>query len=153
MRQNAGMKRIAFPCLAAFLLLASAAMAQPCPKVSYTTEAATVRKLIMTVNCLVANGGGEKAAPAVSEGGTGVQVDTVRIIGPQHRGPYHKIVVVILSVPVGDNLKTTLATPENPEASAAATAGATCKAKINSDNTVDGQCNLTGGTMYVVYHN
>jgi hypothetical protein len=150
------MKRIILPCLAAFLLLASAAMAQPCPKVSYTTEAATVRKLITTVNCLVANsggGGGEKTAPAVSEGGTGVQVDTVRIIGPQHRGPYHKIVVVILSVSVGDSLKTMLATPESPEANATATAGATCKAKINSDNTVDGQCNLTGGTMYVVYHN
>lgn len=87
------------------------------------------------------------------ESPTGVQVDTLRIIGPQHRGPYRKIIVVILSVPVGDSLKTVLATPDSPEANATATAGATCKAKINSDNTVDGQCNLTGGTIYVVYHN
>ena len=145
------MKRIALPCLAAVFMV-SAAMAQPCPKVSYTTEAATVRKLITTVNCLVANSG-EKTQGSMPEGGSGVQVDTVRIIGPQHRGPYHKITVVILSVPAGDNLKTVLATPDNPEANATATAGATCKAKINSDNSVDGQCNLTGGTMYVVYHN
>lgn len=129
-----------------------AAMAQPCPKVSYTTEAATMRKLITTVNCLVASGG-EKTQSTTTEANAGVQVDTVRIIGPQHRGPYHKITVVILSVPAGDNLKTVLATPDSPEANATATAGATCKAKINPDNTVDGQCNLTGGTMYVVYHN
>ncbi len=111
-----------------------------------------MRKLIATVNCLVASGG-EKTQPAMAEGGSGVQVDTIKIIGPQHRGPYHKITVVILSVPSGDTLKTVLATPDSPEANATATAGATCKAKINPDNSVDGQCNLTGGTMYVVYHN
>ncbi len=145
------MKRTALSCLAVVFLL-SPGIAQPCPKVSYTTEAATVRKLVATVNCLVANGG-EKSQSSTPEGGSGVQVDTIKIIGPQHRGPYHKITVVILSVPSGDMLKTVLATPENPEANATATAGATCKAKINPDNTVDGQCNLTGGTMYVVYHN
>ena len=59
--------------------MVSAATAQPCPKVSYTTEAATVRKLITTVNCLVANGG-EKTQGSMPEGGSGVQVDTVRII-------------------------------------------------------------------------
>lgn len=145
------MRRIAWSCLTAVFLV-SFGIAQPCPKVSYTTEAATMRKLITTVNCLVANSG-EKTPSTMAEGGSGVQVDTVRIIGPQHRGPYHKITVVILSVPAGDNLKTVLATPDNPEANATATAGATCKAKINPDNSVDGQCNLTGGTMYVVYHN
>jgi hypothetical protein len=140
------------PLLAVTLfLLASAAVAQPCPKVSYTTEAATLRKLITSVNCLVANG--PKTETATPETPSGIQVDTIRIIGPQHSRMYHKIVVAILSVPVGDGLKTVLATPEAPEASASATAGATCKVKINSDNTVDGQCNLTGGTMYVVYHN
>lgn len=145
--------RIACTCLAAALILVTSfAQAQPCPKVSYTTEAATVRKLIMTVNCLVANSR-ERTQGATPVGPAAVQVDTVRIIGPQHRGPYSKITVVILSIPVGDSLKTVLATPENPEANATATAGATCKAKINSDNTVDGQCNLTGGTMYIVYHN
>ncbi len=132
--------------------LAFCAWAQPCPKVRYTTQAATIRSLITTVNCLVSNGG-EKTPTTMPENASGVQVDAIRIIGPQHRGPYRRIIVVILSVPVGDNLKTVQATPENPEASATATAGATCKAKINSDNTVEGQCNLTGGTMYVVYHN
>lgn len=147
------MNRIASLRLPAFLLLACAALAQPCPRVSYTSEAATVRKLVMTVNCLVSNSGEKGQAAMPEAGGPGIQVDTVRIIGPQHRGPYRKITVVILSVPAGDNLKTVLATPENPEANATATAGATCKAKINPDNSVDGQCNLTGGTMYVVYHN
>jgi hypothetical protein len=32
-------------------------------------------------------------------------------------------------------------------------AGAECKLKINSDNTVDGQCNQTGGSLFVVYSN
>jgi len=118
--------------------------------------------LITTVNCLVANSTEkpekpEKPPAATPESSTpvatGVQVDAVRIIGPQHRGPFRKIIVVILSVPSGDTLKTVLANSESPEATATATAGATCKAKINSDNSVDGQCNLTGGTMYVVYHN
>jgi len=138
--------------MALVFLSTSAALAQPCPKVSYTSEAATVRKLVAAVNCLVANGGG-KTSNAMSEGSPGVQVDAVRIIGPQHRGPYRKITVVILSVPAGDAVKTVLATPEEPEANATATAGATCKAKINPDNSVDAHCNLTGGTMYVVYHN
>jgi hypothetical protein len=156
------MKRHFLFCLVPFVLFPPfTALAQPCPRVSYTTsEAATVRKLITTVNCLVANSA-EKPQAAVAEAPTpttpanttGVQVDAVRIIGPQHRGPYHKIIVVILSVPVGDSVKTALATAESPEASATATGGATCKAKINSDNSVEGQCNLTGGTMYVVYHN
>ncbi len=147
------MMRLLYVCLAALLsLVASSAQAQPCARVSYTTEPATLRKLVTTVNCLVANSG-EKAQSAMPESASGVQVDTVRIIGPQHRGPYRKIIVVILSVPAAENLKTVLATPENPEANATATAGATCKAKINSDNTVDGQCNLTGGTLYIVYHN
>ncbi|HKS73141.1 MAG TPA: hypothetical protein VJQ82_08085 [Terriglobales bacterium] len=147
------MRRLFVLCFAVCSLwMATFATAQPCPKVSYTTETATLRKLITTVNCLVARGN-EGAPSATPESSTGVQVDTLRIIGPQHRGPYRKIIVVILSVPVGDSLKTVLATPDNPEANATATAGATCRAKINSDNTVDGQCNLTGGTIYVVYHN
>ena len=155
------MNRRSRVCLA-FLLtfLPVVAFPQPCPTVSYTTsESATLRKLITTVNCLVATSTEkpEKPPAAMPESSTpvptGVQVDAVRIIGPQHRGPFRKIIVVILSVPSGDTLKTVLATSESPEATATATAGATCKAKINSDNSVDGQCNLTGGTMYVVYHN
>ena len=53
----------------------------------------------------------------------------------------------------GGNLRTVLATPDNPEANATATDGAICKVKINPGNSVDGQCNLTGGPTYVVYHN
>lgn len=152
------MNRRWYLCLAALLsIFPLVADAQPCPKVSYTTsESATLRKLITTVNCLVGNSAERpQAAPAQSAAApsAGVQVDTVRIIGPQHRGPYRKIIVVILSVPAGDTLKTALATPEGPDAVATATAGATCKARINPDNSVDGECNLTGGTMYVVYHN
>ncbi|HKD03621.1 MAG TPA: hypothetical protein VKB77_14375 [Terriglobales bacterium] len=158
------MNRRSRVCLALLLtFLPVAAFPQPCPRVSYTiSESATLRKLITTVNCLVANSTEkpekpEKPPAATPESSTpvatGVQVDAVRIIGPQHRGPFRKIIVVILSVPSGDTLKTVLANSESPEATATATAGATCKAKINSDNSVDGQCNLTGGTMYVVYHN
>jgi len=146
------MKRLPHLGITACCFLVISAAAQPCPKVSYTTEAATLRKLITTVNCLVGSSG-EKAPSPAAETPSGVQVDALRIIGPQHRGPYRKIIVVILSMPVGDSVKTILATPENPEANATATAGATCRAKINSDNTVDAQCNLTGGTLYVVYHN
>ena len=160
MRQNAGMNRRSRVCLALLLtFLPVAVFPQPCPRVSYTTsESATLRKLITTVNCLVDNSTEKPEKPAATPESstpvaTGVQVDAVRIIGPQHRGPFRKIVVVILSVPSGDTLKTVLATSESPEATATATAGATCKAKINSDNSVDGQCNLTGGAMYVVYHN
>ncbi len=51
----------------------------------------------------------------------------------------------MISVPVGNETKTALATADNPSATVNPIAGAECKLKINQDNTVDGQCNQTGG--------
>ncbi|MBZ5704984.1 MAG: hypothetical protein LAN63_06490 [Acidobacteriia bacterium] len=144
------MMRLGALSLAAFLLLAGVTLAQPCPKVTYTTEAATVKKLVASVNCLV--GGVEKSKTAATET-TGPQVDTFQMVGLQHSRSYRKIVVVLLVVPAGETTKTALATAENPEAKIAATGGAQCKVTVNHDNTVEGQCNLTGGTFYVVYQN
>jgi len=143
--------------LALFIaVLAVGATAQTCPKVSYTTnETTTLRNVIKTVNCLV----GEKASkPAAAEAAapaatTGTQVEALPIIGPQHTHAYHKIIVAILSVNTGNATSAAVATPDSPNATVSATAGAECKMKINKDNTVDAQCNLTGGTLYVVYHN
>jgi hypothetical protein len=75
------------------------------------------------------------------------------VIGPQHTRGYRKIVLALLSISTGTETKTALATPENPTANVAGTAGAECKLKINPDNTVDGQCNQTGGSLFVVYDN
>lgn len=144
------MMRFGTGSFAALFLLACTAFAQPCPKVTYTTEAATVKKLVASVNCLV--GGAEKAKTATTET-TGPQVDTFQMVGPQHSRTYRKIVVVLLVVPAGETTKTALATVESPEAKIAATGGAQCRVIVNRDNTVDGQCNLTGGTFYVVYQN
>lgn len=144
------MMRLGTVSLATTLLLASSAFAQPCPKATYTTEAATIKKLVASVNCLV--GGAEKAKAAPPET-TGLQVDTFQMIGLQHSRSYRKIVVVLLVVPAGETTKTALATAENREAKIAATGGAECKVTINHDNSVEGQCNLTGGTFYVVYQN
>jgi hypothetical protein len=135
--------------LAALVFVAGAAWAQPCPKVTYTTHAATLRKLVSTVNCLV--GSGEKTRLAAPENTAGLQVDTFPMVGPQRSRSYHKIVAVLLVVPAGETTKTALATRENPQARIAATGGAECKVTLNHDNTVDGQCNLTGGTFYVIY--
>jgi hypothetical protein len=143
------MMRLGTGWLAFVLLLCSAASAQPCPKVTYTTEAATVKKLVASVNCLV----GSASRVATTENNTGLQVDSFQIVGPQHSRSYRKIVVALLVIPAGDATRTALATPASPEARVAATGGAECKVKINPDNTVDGQCNLTGGTFYVVYQN
>ena len=46
----------------------------------------------------------------------------------------------------------TVSPPDNPVATVSATAGAECKLKINPDSTVDGQCNQTGGSLFVVYN-
>src|SRR5215472_10803009 len=95
------MNRRSRVCLALLLtFLPVAAFPQPCPRVSYTiSESATLRKLITTVNCLVANSTEkpekpEKPPAATPESSTpvatGVQVDAVRIIGPQHRGSFRR---------------------------------------------------------------
>jgi hypothetical protein len=139
--------------LAALVALPASAIAQNCPKVTYTTVTPTLKSLVASVNCLV--GSMDKAKPTTgrTENSKGFQVDSFQVIGPQHSRAYHKIIVALLSVPKGNEIKTALVSPDNPEASVEATAGAECKVKINADNTVDGQCNLTGGTLYIVYHN
>ncbi len=58
-------------------------------------------------------------------------MDSFQVIGPQHSRGYHKIVVALLSVPAGNEIKTALVSPENPEASVVGTAGAECMLKIN----------------------
>ena len=80
-------------------------------------------------------------------------IESFPVIGPQHTRSYKKIVLAVLSVPTGNETKTGLVTPDNPSATVAGNAGAECKLKINSDNTVDAQCNQTGGNIFVVFNN
>jgi hypothetical protein len=123
--------------------------AQSCPKVAYTTVAATTKNMVASVNCLVA-----RSATGHSEvNKAGLMVESFPVVGPQHTRSYRKIVLAMISVPVGNETKTALATSDNPSATVSATAGAECKLKINADNTVDGQCNQTGGSLFIVYNN
>jgi hypothetical protein len=131
-----------------FLGLSATAEAQSCPHVVYTTTAATTKSMVTSVNCLVA-----KSAASHSEvNKAGLMVESFPVVGPQHTRRYRKIVLAMISVPVGNETKTALATSDNPSATVSATAGAECKLKINPDNTVDGQCNQTGGSLFVVYN-
>jgi hypothetical protein len=131
-----------------FLGFSATAEAQSCPNVVYTTTAATTKSMVASVNCLVA-----KSAASHSEvNKAGLMVESFPVIGPQHTRSYRKIVLAMISVPVGNETKTALATSDNPSATVSATAGAECKLKINPDNTVDGQCNQTGGSLFVVYN-
>ncbi|HUJ96414.1 MAG TPA: hypothetical protein VLW84_14175 [Terriglobales bacterium] len=137
--------------LLALGLLTSNADGQTCPKVAYTTQTATLKSLVATVNCLA---GAEKSKAAHGEfNRTGLQVESFQIVGPQHTRAYKKVVLAILSVPAGNEIHTALVSSESPQATVSATAGAECKVKLNPDNTVDGLCNLTGGTLYVVFQN
>jgi hypothetical protein len=124
--------------------------AQSCPKVSYTTPAATTRQMVTSVNCLVAR---TPAGRRTEANKAGFLVESFPIIGPQHTRRYRKIVLAVVSVPTGNETKTGLVTPDNPTATVAGTAGAECKVKINSDNSVDAQCTQTGGNIFVVYNN
>lgn len=137
------------------LLLPVAGMAQSCPKVVYTTAAATTRNMVASVNCLVAKNATAHSAPvARSEVNKAtLMVESFPVIGPQHTRSYKKIVLAMISVPAGNETKTALATADNPNATVSATAGAECKVKINPDNTVDSQCNQTGGNLFIVYNN
>ena len=131
-----------------FLAFSATAGAQSCPKIVYTNTAATTKNMVASVNCLVA-----KSATSHSEvNKAGLMVESFPVIGPQHTRSYRKIVLAMISVPVGNETKTALATADNPIATVNATAGAECKLKINPDNTVDGQCNQTGGSLFVVYN-
>lgn len=138
--------------LLAALFVSTGALAQSCPKVSYTTQAATLRSLVTTVNCLVSSAEKTRTLPAETIKG-GLAVDSIQVVGPQHSRSYRKIVLALLSVPVGSEVRTALVTPDSPQGSVTGTAGASCQVKINPGNTVDAQCNLTGGTLYIVYQN
>jgi hypothetical protein len=131
------------------LVFPTAGLAQSCPKVVYTTTAATTKNMVASVNCLVA-----KSSTGHTEvNKAGLMVESFQVIGPQHTRSYRKIVLAMISVPAGNETKTVLATSDNPIATVSATAGAECKLKINPDNTVDGQCNLTGGNLFIIYNN
>jgi hypothetical protein len=139
--------------VATFGLLVAAAWAQPCPKVTYTTPTETMKSLVASVNCLVGSAA-EKTKSVPSDFlKTGFLVDSFPIIGPRHTHSYPKIVLAMLSVPAGNEIKTALVTPDTPVGSVTATMGAECKIKIDPDSSVESQCNLTGGTLYVIYHN
>jgi hypothetical protein len=144
---------IAFSFSFSFFLIGFSAFAgaQSCPKVVYTTAAATTRNMVASVNCLVAKSAAGHTESTVNK--AGLMVESFPVIGPQHTHSYRKIVLAMISVPAGNETKTALATSDNPNATVSATAGAECKLKINPDNTVDGQCNQTGGTIFIVYNN
>jgi hypothetical protein len=131
------------------LLFLPAAVAQSCPKVVYTTSGATMKNVVASVNCLVAR----SASGRTETNKAGLIVESFPVIGPQHTRNYRKIVLAMISVPAGNETKTGLATPDSPTATVTGTAGAECKLKINPDNSVDGQCSLTGGNLFVVYNN
>jgi hypothetical protein len=132
-----------------FLGFCATAGAQSCPKVTYTTPAATTKQMVASVNCLV----GKSAAGQSEVNKAGLMVESVPVIGPQHTRSFRKILLALISVPAGNETKTALATTDNPNATVSATAGAECKLKINPDNSVDGYCNQTGGNLFIVYNN
>lgn len=131
------------------LILSTAALGQSCPKVIYTNSTATMKKMVASVNCLVAR----TTSAQVDTKRSGFLVESFPVIGPQHTRPYRKVVLAMLSVSTGNETKTALATPDSPAATVSGAAGSECKLKINADNTVDGQCNLTGGNLFIVYNN
>jgi hypothetical protein len=145
--------------IAVLLLLRGAfAVAQPCPKVNTTTQTpATMRAIVKSVNCLVASG--EVASPVAlrtvdvhtGEVRTAAQVDTLPIIGPQHSRIYPGFMLAILSMPVDNNRKSAIVTPDSPQADLRGAGGGECKLKLNSDRTLDAQCNQAGGTVFVVF--
>jgi hypothetical protein len=139
--------------VAACSFLVAAASAQPCPKVTYTTPTETMKSLVASVNCLVSSAAEKTRSVHTDFLKTGFLVDSFPIIGPRHTHSYPKIVLAMVSVPAGNEIKTAVVTPEAREGSVAATMGAECKIKLNPDSTVESQCNLTGGTLYVIYQN
>ncbi len=144
------MMRVSTWAFAVLVLSAAAMQGQSCPKVTYTTPNATIKNLVTAVNCL--NGPGETAAkPAAAGGKHDLAIESFQIVGPKRTRAYRKLVLGVLMVPVASSTQIVAVTPENPESSITGTGGGQCKIKINPDNTVDGVCNLTGGTMFVAY--
>ncbi len=137
------------------LLLCVPALAQPCPKVNTTTQtSATLRAIVKSINCLVDSESAPTATPATfrtAEMRTGSQVDTLPIIGPQHSRIYPGFLLAILSMPVDNTHKSVLVTPDSPQAAIRGAGGGECKLKLNTDRTLDAQCNQAGGTVFVVF--
>jgi hypothetical protein len=147
------------PAIVPLLLLAAVAVAQPCPKVNTTTQTpATTRAIVKSINCLI-DSQTSSGSPASlrtadarfpeSRGGT--QVDTLPIIGPQHTHTYSGFTLAILSMPIDNVHKSAIVTPENPQADIRGAGGGECTLKLNSDRTLDAQCNQAGGTVFVVF--
>ena len=145
------MIRFKILCLAILLVLATmTAAAQACPKVTYINPTATIQSLVFSVNCLIDTT--ERARSGRAETGKAAfTLEAFPITGPRHTRAYGTVVFAVLANSAGNTTKTALVTPENPAASVSGTAGAECQIKINSDNTVDGQCKQTGGVLYVIY--
>ncbi|PYX31976.1 MAG: hypothetical protein DMG80_09270 [Acidobacteria bacterium] len=148
------------PKIALFSILAGAvALAQPCPKVKTTTQTpATMRAIVKSVNCLVESGPSAPAPAALrsadvrfAEPRSGTQVDTLPIIGPQHSHTYPGFMLAILSMPVDNTHKSAIVTPDSPQVMVSGAGGGECKLKLNSDRTLDAQCNQAGGTVFVVF--
>jgi hypothetical protein len=137
------------------LLACTLAVAQPCPKVNTTTQTpATMRAIVKSVNCLVESEAVPVATPAslrTADVRTGAQVDTLPIIGPQHSRMYPGLILAILSMPVDNTHRSALVTPDAPQATVRGAGGGECKLKLNSDRTLDAQCNQAGGTVFVVF--
>ena len=140
------------------LLLCAVVLAQPCPKVNTTTQTpATMRAIVKSINCLVESGGASTPASLrtadvrFAEARTGTQVDTLPIIGPQHSRIYPGFMLAILSMPVDNNHKSAIVTPDSPQAGIRGAGGGECKLKLNSDRTLDAECNQAGGTVFVVF--
>jgi len=145
-------------CTLFFTLFCTVADAQPCPKVNTTTQTpATMRAIVKSVNCLVQSGAASTPASSrtadvrFAEVRTGTQVDTLPIIGPQHSHTYPGFMLAILSMPVDNTHKSAIVTPDSPQAIVSGAGGGECKLRVNSDRTIDAQCNQAGGTVFVVF--
>ena len=131
-------------------MAAASAVAQNCPKVAYSSPTATLRDLVAAVNCLAASNEQANATkPATSP--KAMQAESFQIVGPQHSHPYPGLVMVLLTVPTGGNLKSAGVTPDAREANLTTEAGGSCSVKINPDKSVDSHCYIAGGTVYILY--
>jgi hypothetical protein len=96
-----------------------------------------MKSLVASVNCLVSSAAEKTKSVHTDLLKTGFLVDSFPIVGPRHTHSYPKIVLAMVSVPAGNEIKTAVVTPDAPEGSVTATMGAECKIKINPDSTVE----------------
>jgi hypothetical protein len=133
------------------LLVVQFAAAQACPKVTYLNTTATIQSLVTSVNCLIDTVERSRATKTQTNK-PAVSVDVFQVLGRQHTRAYGKVVFAVLALLDAD-AKSALVLPDKGEAIVPAASGIECNAKINSDNTVDAQCNFSGAALYVVYRN